>query len=57
MTATALKAFITDAIKQLKAAKHPDAHNLSLDLKRAGSDLRELLMTRDDAERLLEEVN
>jgi hypothetical protein len=51
------KAFITAAIAQLKAANHPDAHNLSLDLRRSGSDMRELLMTRDDAERLLEQLN
>jgi hypothetical protein len=56
MTAAALHAFITDAIAQLKTANHPDAHNLSMDLWRSGSDIRELLMTRDDAERLLEEI-
>ena len=49
-------AFINGAIAQLEAAKHPMAYALGLDLKGAGNDPRELLMTRDDAERLLEEI-
>jgi hypothetical protein len=57
MTAAILIAEITAAAEAIQAAgAAEDARLLRLDLWRAGEDLRELLMTRDDAEDMLERI-
>jgi hypothetical protein len=53
---------ITEAALEIKEAigllklhgADKDAHTLAMDLIRAGSDLREVLMVREDADRLVE---
>jgi hypothetical protein len=50
-----LRAELLEAVTVLKMLDcAEDARVLHLDIVRAGHDLRELLMVRDDAERLLE---
>jgi hypothetical protein len=57
MTAAILIAEITAAAEAIQAAgTAEDARLLRLDLWRAGEDLRKLLMTRDDAEDMLERI-
>ena len=46
---------IKEAIGLLKLhGANKDANSLAMDLARAGSDLREVLMVREDADRLVE---
>ena len=45
---------IKTAIALLKLHGAKEAYDLSTDLTRAGSDLREVLMVREDADRLVE---
>jgi hypothetical protein len=55
MNAYIAKFHITRTIEALEAAgSHDDARLVGLDLMRAGEDLRELLMVRDDALDMLE---
>lgn len=56
ITAAAIQSDIRQAITVLRMQDcQEDARLLFRDLCRAGEDVRELLMVRDDAERLLEE--
>jgi hypothetical protein len=55
MTTKELRAELLEAVTVLKMLDcGEDARALHLDIVRAGHDLRELLMVREDAERLLE---